>query len=145
MFTWEILTHVYHHSTFLSGIPVTAGQMGSTCSARVEVCPSSRAAPRSGGLQSRDKDPKGGASVEPPFCAKNAQEGAPPAVNSSALPLRSPRSGRMALEHGLCRTMGAGSRSTRSAGYSEAFDLSFVGDVQFAAACIDAVHTTLLD
>src|SRR5258708_3078554 len=51
----------------------------------------------------------------------------------------------MALEYGLCRTMGAGSRSPRSTGYSEAFDLSFVGDVQFAGACIDAMHTTLLD
>src|SRR5258708_14476961 len=52
----------------------------------------------------------------------------------------------MALEHGLCRAMGAGSRSPRSSGYSEAFDLlSFVGDVQFAGGCIDAMHATLLD
>jgi len=51
----------------------------------------------------------------------------------------------MALEHGLGRTMGTGSRSPRSAGYSEALALSFVRDVQFAGGYIDAVHTTLLD
>src|SRR5258708_38577527 len=119
-----------------------------------KVCPSTGAADEAVAYKARIKIPSGrrpwnptpSTSLRAGSCAKSAQEWATPAVNSSARPLHSPRSGRMALEHGLCRTMGAGSRSPGSTGYSEAFDvLSFVGDVQFAGGCIGAVHATLLD